>query len=242
MRKFLIILLISFTTFSFKHGLVFASKLENETAEVNIIKELLVDITGDNVEETIILSGLQKEGSPYYDKIKITVSDDKTGKTKFAILPVTNYGYNPTIILEDFTGDGIKEVFYGASGGFNKDFGYFYLYSFNDGEVKTLFDYELDVNACNATLLDYYKIKLNNSKSEFFIDLSNKDKSLLNKFYKSNGKLIKKCELKISKVNYAYPYYDLKNNCFSLCVTRNVADISGVDVFCKIAQNCTFIN
>ena len=79
--------------------------------ERKIVFQSSINLLGDQEVETIVLSGVEKEGSPFYEDIKITVFEEKSGKLLHAISPNVNYGFNPKLSIIDFDLDGISEVF-----------------------------------------------------------------------------------------------------------------------------------
>ncbi len=234
MKKFvflLILLLLTFNVKFYKAKAVENLALQNQI----IIKDLEVDLTGDKKVENVILSGSQKEGSPLYENIKITVSDNKTGLTLFSITPTTNFGFEPTIFLGDFTGDGLPELFYGASNG-SCDLGYYYLYSFND-KALTLYDYESDLCLYKAVFRDWYNLEIYNNVNSYKIDISKKD--YLHSIYKE-GQLIKSVNGEISKVSRVSPYYDSSKEIYMLSVVRKITGLYPLDVIGYLVENYSY--
>ncbi len=234
MKKFVFLLIIFLLSFNVKFFRVNAQ--ENLTLQNQIIiKEVEVDLTGDKKVENVILSGSQKEGSPLYENIKITVSDNKTGLTLFSITPTTNFGYEPTIMLGDFTGDGLPELFYGASNA-SCDLGYYYLYSFID-KVSTLYDYESDFCLYKAVFRDWYNLEIFNSVNSYKIDISKKD--YLHSIYKE-GQLINSLNGEISKVSKVSPYYDADKEIYMLSVARRITGLYPLDVIGYLVENYSY--
>ncbi len=227
MKKFSLLLFAVLLFSSVKTVKVSAFEKAPESNQA-IIQTLEVDLTGDGKAESVILSGHKSEGSPFYENIKITVSDIKTGATLYSVTPTTNFGYSPTLTAGDFTGDGISELFYGATSGGSGGFGYFYLYSFN-GKLRTLFDYERDFSPFKAKYVDYYKVKVFDDGKVFYIDISSKDMDYLQSIY-NKGKLIEKKNADISAVNYVFPYFNSSTNAYSLAIFRRITGQFNADL------------
>ncbi len=203
-----------------------------------IIKSLQEDLNGDGKEESIILTGNQNEDSPFYENIKITVSDLKTGATLYSITPTTNYGYSPNVFVGNFTSDSNLELFYGADSGGSGGFGYFYLYAFND-KVTTLYDYERDFTSFKAKYKNYYKVKVYGNDKTFYIDLSNRDDGYLKSIY-NNGILKEDIEADVSAVNYVFPYFNSSINGYSLAVFRRITGLFSADLLGYLVETIDY--
>ncbi len=240
MKKFVCILLFVLGFFPIKSIVANAQALNADSLVHTIIKEISADVNGDGKQEEIILSGSKKEDSPFYENVKITVSDLKSGSTLYSVIPTTSYGFNPTIMTGDFTGDGVLDLFYGATSGGSGGFGYFYLYTFIDEEAKTLFDYENFICPYKAEYQNYYKIKVYNDDKSFLIDLSNKKLDYLDKLYKK-GILKESKEANIASVNYVFPYFNSTLNVFSLSVVRRITGDSSSDLLGYLVNDYSYI-
>ncbi len=237
-RLFALIIALAFC-FGFKFKPVIASEILLNQNQV-IIKSLQVDLNGDGKEEGVILTGNQNEDSPFYENIKITVSDLKTGATLYSITPTTNYGYSPNITVGNFTSDSNLELFYGADSGGSGGFGYFYLYAFGD-KVTTLYDYERDFTSFKAKYKNYYKVKVYNKDKTFYIDLSNRDDNYLKSIY-NNGVLKEEIEADVSPVNYVFPYFNNVENNYSLAVFRRITGLFSADLLGYLVEIVDYSN
>ncbi|MBO5888838.1 MAG: hypothetical protein J6Q58_01715 [Clostridia bacterium] len=234
MKKFIVLLAFIFLTTSVKFFSVSAKENFAIQSQI-IIKDIEADLTGDGKVEKVILTGSQKESSPLYENIKITVSDNKTGVTLFSITPTTNIGYEPTIMLGDFTLDGLPELFYGALDS-TCEFGYYYLYAFSDS-VITLYDYESDFCSCKAVYRDWYNVEVSTNENTYNIDISNKD--YIGYVY-SGGKLKKEMFADISKGCKVSPYYDVEKQIYTLLVARKITGIDRQDLIGYLVDNYSF--
>jgi hypothetical protein len=235
MKKMLIISLISLILFGF--SIKVSNAQSNLDINSQIIKSLEIDLTGDGKMENIILSGVSLNDSPLYENIKITVSDNKTGNTLFSIIPTTNFGYEPSIMLGDFTGDGLCELFYASTN--NDGLGCYYLYAFNETDY-ILYDYESDVTSYTATYEDWYKLKVYDEYNSHIVDLSNNLKEL-NSIY-NDGKVIDGMNAKISNAVKVFPYYDYSLNKYSLLVVRNITTKNNKILLCNLVESYNFIS
>ena len=222
-------------------SLLLSGRVTAEEKERKIIFQSSINFLGDEEVETIVLSGVEKEGSPFYEDIKITVFEEKTGKLLHAISPNVNYGFNPKLSIIDFDLDGISEVFYSAESGLNEKNGYFYVFSFN-GEFNVVYDFEVDINPFTAKYQNYYKVSVKRADKEFLIDISSKGSSYLNKLYTPNGKLQKQCLATVSKVNSVIPYYNYLKNEYFIKVVRKVSGENASDFICNAACDLEFKN
>lgn len=236
MKKLLILFVILILSFIVKPSAVTTNAVYDLTSQ--IIKSECADILGNGKDETVILSGVNLGDGPFYENIKITVSDSKTGTTLFSITPTKNFGYEPTIMVGDFTSDGVCEIFYGALSG-NDDYGYYYLYSLN-GEVKTLFDYESDVSSFNAVYENWYKVKVFNDNVYKYIDISNKKENL--KSIYNNGILVKEVKANVTAVNKVYPCFNYYLNSYTLQVGRKIIGVNPNDVIGYLVETYNYTN
>lgn len=68
------------------------------------------DVTGDRISDTVYLTGIKTPDSPTVQQITLHIQDGKSGRVT-CILLQENAGYNPTIFLGDFIGDGVDDIF-----------------------------------------------------------------------------------------------------------------------------------
>lgn len=238
MKKFIAMLALSLTVFGAVNAYSVYAEAAGGAQEQKIIKEYKANVSGDEREEDIILSGTKGSDTPFYENIKITVSEQKTGKTLYTITPTVNYGYDPDLLIADFTGNGVNEIFYGATSGGSGGFGYFYLYG-TDGAVKTLFDFQTAISPYTAKYENFYKVKVAGGKKVFIIDISLRGKDYLDKLYK-NGRLIKKTNADISAVNYVVPQFNSSTGIFSLNVIRRITGLYSADLLGYLNEEYNF--
>ena len=207
-----------------------------------IIYQTTINACYDEEMETLVLSAVQKEGSPLYEDIKITVFENKSGKLISTLRPRINYGYNPTVTPIDFDGNGVYELFFTAKSNLSSDLSSFYVFGCNSEEFSTFYDFETDVFQFNAKYKNYYKAELNLEKETYLIDISNKDINNLSKLYNENGKLYKECKLSLSSVKAVIPTYLSDKNGYNLFIIRDVFGYDSGDIICRVATSLSLSN
>lgn len=194
-----------------------------QTAFGNVIKKDEVNkllVKGDSI------------GGQYYENIRIEIYD-LNGVLLNTITPKTDSGYNPNIMLGDFLGNGLKQVFLGINSGGSGGFGYFYVFDAQNNQIKTLFDYQ-EFSQNNKYVGEYignYKAKVTKagSKESYVIDLSLRPKDYLDMIWKPDGTLISPRKIDISDVNTVFPYYNSSTQLFELAVYQRVTGLFNAD-------------
>ncbi len=158
----------------------------------NVVSIARGDVTGDRVADTVYLTGMMTPTSPYIREITLHVQDGVTGQVTSVSLR-ENAGYNPTIFLGDFTGNGVNDIFISFATGGSGGIMYHYIYSFVNNTPKLLFDFDVynEQYQYKVTYQDDYKVEvvsLENNKT-YIIDISLKGNEYLNEIYYENGKL-----------------------------------------------------
>ena len=184
------------------------------------------DVTGDKVVDNIYLTGIMTPGSPFIQNITLLVQDGRSGElTSVSIRE--NAGYNPTIFLGDFTGNGVDDIFISITTGGSGGVMYHYIYSFVDNKAHLLFDFNVynEQYQYEVTYQDYYKVeivsKINNKK--YIIDISTKGIEYLNEIYDENGKLKRPINGFVNPLSGLYPVdFDL-NKRYELLAYQKIA-------------------
>lgn len=184
------------------------------------------DVTGDKVLDNIYLTGIVTPGSPFIQNITLLVQDGRSGElTSVSIRE--NAGYNPTIFLGDFTGNGVDDIFISITTGGSGGVMYHYIYSFVDNKAQLLFDFNVynEQYQYEVTYQDYYKVeivsKINDKK--YIIDISTKGIEYLNEIYDENGKLKRPINGFVNPLSGLYPVdFDL-NNRYELLAYQKIA-------------------
>jgi len=74
------------------------------------------DVNGDKIPDNVFLTGIKTPDSPFTQSITLVVQHGITGRYTIVSLK-ENAGYNPTLLLADFTGDGVDDILIGITTG-----------------------------------------------------------------------------------------------------------------------------
>ncbi|GAA0464061.1 VCBS repeat-containing protein [Alkalibacillus silvisoli] len=165
------------------------------------------DVTGDGVVDRVVLTGDQPPDSPLTQNIILVVQGGVTGQVYST--PIDDVGYDPTLFLGDFTGDGVDEIMVtiptGGSGGIMNE----YIYSFSHNRFNLVFDSNAynDYYQYQVSYLDGYKVKVISevNQQQYMIDLSNRDLEYLSEIYNDEGQLLEPIEGWVNPLSGLYP-------------------------------------
>lgn len=184
------------------------------------------DVNGDGIPDDIFLIGSKTSSSPYVKDITLIIQDGKTGLITNVALK-TNEGYNPTLHLEDFNGDGTEDILISAASGGSGGTMYYYIYSFSNNTVKLIFDYDIFNRYFQYSVIykDYYKVEVNNRTNNllYMIDISLRDPAYLNEIYDSNGILKEPIEGFVNPLSGLYPIDFDSDGTYELLAYQKVA-------------------
>src|SRR3954463_1301569 len=150
------------------------------------------DVTGDGVLDHVYLTGIKTPDSPFTQNITLLVQDGRTG-TLTSVPLRENAGYDPSLFLGDFTGNGVADILISIATGGSGGIMYHYIISFLDNTAQLLFDFNVynEQYQYEVTYQDNYKVevvsKINNKK--YIIDISTRGAEYLNEIYNDQGKL-----------------------------------------------------
>lgn len=183
-------------------------KMEEIDGEL-VIDSVEVDLDGDGILDKAYLVGSyeQKESERVSD-IRLIVKYGGTGKKEIINL-THNSGYRPHIEAYDFQGKGRKSIYVSIFSPEVGGYAYYYIYSYNNGKLKAIFDYD-EYNKNNkfkARFIDDYKVEIisENTRKRYLLDLSGRNKEYLSQIYDNDGKLKMPLDAYVSKLNYMYP-------------------------------------
>ena len=202
------------------------SRVSAETGKPNIVAFASGDVTGDNLIEQVYLTGTKTSDSPYIQNITLFIQDGGTGKTTRIPLH-NNEGYNPTLFLGDFTGNGVKEILIGMSTGGSGGIINYYIVSFAGNEAKILFDSDVYNNYFRYTVKykNNYKVEVvsrpNNER--YIIDISLRGPEYLNEIYNRNGKLKSPIIGFVDPLSGLYPVDFDSNGIYELLAYQKIA-------------------
>lgn len=197
-----------------------------ETGQPFIVAFASGDVTGDNVVDQVYLTGTKTSDSPYIQNITLLVRDGRTGVTTSIPLR-NNSGYNPTLFLGQFTGNGVKEILIGMATGGSGGIINYYIVSFAGNEARLLFDSDVYNNQFQyeVTYQDNYKVEVvsrpNNER--YIIDISLRGSDYLNEIYDSNGKLKSPITGFVDPLSGLYPVDFDANGIYELLAYQKIA-------------------
>ncbi|WP_226537054.1 VCBS repeat-containing protein [Fictibacillus halophilus] len=184
------------------------------------------DVTGDKVPDNVYLTGIRTPDSPFIQNITLVIQDGKTGAYQSVTLS-ENAGYNPTLFLGDFTGNGVDDILIRIDSGGSGAFTYDYVYSFINNNPQLLFDFnayneqfQYDVN-----YQDNYKVKVFSKINNltYLIDISLRDPEYLSEIYDANGKLKSPIEGFVNPLSGLYPVDFDSNGVYELMAYQKIA-------------------
>ncbi|MCM3693243.1 VCBS repeat-containing protein [Neobacillus niacini] len=184
------------------------------------------DVTGDRIHDIVYLTGVKTPDSPFTQNITLHVQNGRTGEVKTVPLR-ENAGYNPTIFLGDFTGDGVEDILISIATGGSGGIMYHYIYSFLENRAQLLFDFNVynEQYQYEVTYQDNYKVevvsKINHKK--YLIDISTRDAEYLNEIYDANGKLKSPITGFVNPLSGLYPVDFDSNKVYELLAYQKIA-------------------
>ena len=198
------------------------------------------DVNGDGIPDNVYLTGVKTIGSPFIQKITLVIQDGTTGMVNRIPLK-SDAGYNPTLFLGDFTGDGVKDILISIASGGSGGIMYYYIYSDVGNILRLLFDYNIFNEAYQYQVIykDYYKVEVINTTEgiKYVIDISNKDKDYLNEIYDSEGKLKATLEGFVSPLSGLYPIDFDSTGVYELLTYQRVSGRFAADALGYIQTN-----
>ncbi|MEK3731857.1 MULTISPECIES: FG-GAP-like repeat-containing protein [Paenibacillus] len=173
-----------------------------------VLDQKLGDVNGDRILDLVYLTGDSQADSPFYENITLHIRDGRTGR--ISTIPLKqNSGYNPTIQLADYTGDGASDILIVIDSGGSGGFIYAYVFSYLNNQPRLLFDYEL-YNQAHAYSINYedgYKVRATSATpaSTYIIDLTYKGEAYLSEIYTPDGKLKEPIQGDVNPLGGLYP-------------------------------------
>ena len=192
----------------------------------NVVAYARGDVNGDKVPDNVYLTGRRTPNSPFVQNITLLIQDGRTGRTT-AIPLRENAGYDPNLLLTDFTGDGIKDILVGIASGGSGGTMYYYIYSFINNLPRLMFDFSKynELFKYDVIYKDDYKVEFISwlNKQKYVIDLSYKGSEYLDEIYDSKGKLKEPIEGFVNPISGLYPVDFDSNGVFELLAYQKIA-------------------
>jgi hypothetical protein len=203
--------------------------IDYSTARVNrpvVVSFARGDVTGDRVPDNVYLTGIRTSESPFTQNITLLVQDGRTGILTSVPLR-ENAGYEPSLFLGDFTGNGVDDILISIATGGSGGIMYHYVYSFMNNIAQLLFDSNVynDQYQYEVTYQDNYKVQVfsKGNNQRYLIDISLRDADYLNEIYDENGKLITPITGFVNPLSGLYPVDFDYNGVFELLAYQKIA-------------------
>ena len=184
------------------------------------------DVTGDRIPDNVYLTGKKTPDSPFIQNITLVIQDGGTGQ--FTPIPLqSNAGYNPTIFLGDFTGNGVNDIMIGIASGGSGGTMYYYIYSYMMNKPQLIFDYNVfnETYQYDVIYRDYYKVEViaRKDQQKYIIDISQKGRAYLSEIYQRNGRLKQPIEGFVNPLSGLYPVDFDSNGIYELLAYQRIA-------------------
>lgn len=184
------------------------------------------DVNGDRIPDNVYLTGTKTPDSPFIQNITLIIQDGMSGRVKR--IPLSeNAGYNPTLFLGDFTGDGVDDILVSINSGGSGGIMYHYIYSFADNVAKLLFDFNVynEEYKYDVTYKDNYKVEVisRDNNEKYIIDISTRGEEYLNEIYDENGKLKQPISGFVNPLSGLYPVDFDSNGVYELLAYQKIA-------------------
>jgi hypothetical protein len=203
------------------------------------------DVTGDKVSDNVYLTGTKTPDSPFIQNITLVVQDGRTGRTRNVQLS-ENAGYNPTLFLGDFTGNGVDDILIRIDSGGSGAFTYDYVYSFVNNIPQLLFDFNVynEQFQYDVSYQDNYKVKVISKINNltYLIDISLRDPEYLSEIYDANGKLKSPIEGFVNPLSGLYPVDFDSNGVYELLAYQKIAGRYNADALGYVLNTLAWKN
>ncbi|MGG0643551.1 VCBS repeat-containing protein [Sporosarcina gallistercoris] len=210
----------------------------NPYRQPEIITSTYGDVNGDGMVDVVYLTGVKSVDptSPYLQQITLHIQDGATNKVHtIALNEEGNSGYNPTLFLGDFTGDGILDILVSIDSGGSGAFTFDYVYSFAKNQAEKLFDFEQynKQNQYTVTYQDYFKVNVHSPATgkSYLLDISDRGAEYLSQIYFQNGKLKQPVQGMADGVSGFYPVDMDRDGVYEIQAYQQISGLYHADAF-----------
>ncbi|AOT72117.1 spore coat protein [Geosporobacter ferrireducens] len=184
------------------------------------------DVNGDKIPDNVYLTGIRTPDSPFIQNITLVIQDGRTGQ--FARIPLSSdAGYNPTLFLGDFTGNGVQDIMISIASGGSGGMMYYYIYSYMMNKPQLIFDYNVfnETYQYDVIYRDYYKVEVidRTNQQKYIIDISQRGREYLSEIYNRNGRLKQPIRGFVNPLSGLYPVDFDSNGVYELLAYQRIA-------------------
>jgi hypothetical protein len=193
------------------------------------------DVTGDGIPDYVYLTAVKADpSSPFLQRIALHVRDGATQQDD--VVPLDddgNAGYNPTLFLGDFTGNGVSDILVSIDSGGSGAFTFDYIYSFEHRRARKLFDFNRynEQHTYTVTYLDLYKVEVASPATgkTYLIDISDRGADYLSQIYNADGTLKKPIQGWADGVSGFYPVDIDRNGVYEVRAYQQLSGLYHAD-------------
>lgn len=192
----------------------------------NIVFHARGDVNGDKIPDNLYLTGNRTPSSPFVRDITLLIQDGRTGR--ITRIPLSeNAGYNPRILLVNFTGEGKLDIMVSIDSGGSGATMYHYIYSIINNTPFLIFDFKVYNSEYKyaVTYKDNYRVEAisYNNNDKYIIDISLKEADYLNEIYDRNGKLKEPISGFVNPLSGLYPVDFESDGIYELLAYQKIA-------------------
>lgn len=184
------------------------------------------DVNGDWIPDRVYITGIKESDVAIIKNLTLVIQDGATGR--LTQVPLNeNIGYNPTLFLGDFTGDGVRDILITIATGGSGGTTYNYVYTFVHNNLRLLFDSDIynEMYRYEVTYIDDYRVEvfssINNTK--YLIDLSLREPEYLNEIYDTDGRLKTTVTGWVDPISGLYPIDFDSNKTYELLAYQKIS-------------------
>jgi len=192
----------------------------------NVFAHAKGDVNGDKVPENVFLTGTKVQDGSYITNITLVIQNAMSGMS-VSIPLKENSGYNPTLFLGDFTGNGVNDILVSIITGGSGGTMIHYVYSFINNVPRLLFDFEAynEQYKYEVTYKNNYKVEVvsRENRVKYILDISYREKEYLDEIYNFDRKLKKPVSGFVNTLSILYPVDFDSNKVYELLAFQKIA-------------------
>lgn len=203
-----------------------------------VVSDAFGDVTGDGRQDYVFLTALTSldPSSMYVTEIRLNIKNGYTNEIQ--TIPIEksgNAGYQPTVLLKDVTGDGIKDIIIRVDSGGSGALTYDYIYSLAHHRIRLLFDFKQynQDNQYVINYLDHYLVSIESLATGqlFLLTIINRSLEYLEEIYDENGYLKKPVQGMADGISGFYPVDMTKNGVYDIQTYQRISGLYHADAF-----------